>query len=1037
MSLDRQDYKTAIPQLEKRLSAVESEASNGLASFDVLKSALEAERLARQKAILKVDEGIDLVTVKMFYALVDPDDYVGGLPPASTEWSETMPTIDETSAGLVLWYKSKTLRNGVVVNESPPQTIQIMDGVFSFINNVSPTDPNTHLPDWTTIDGGTISTGIITASGGGESYFNLVNGSFKIWSNQTQQGLEWDGTDLTIKGSITLTGHSDSVADEISALQISADGTLIYDHDYEWTGSTKVTFYAHVYRGGEDVTSEFDGECFTWYYKTEANLTEQPILNNSKNGTPTNEGKTIEIPATGTSPTVSLASMGYGGEIVGKFTPPSNSRNLLRSNGDTYTDVNNRSLQTRAGSGDEVRVRDLQYTTSLSTSNALMVVTSETEKLATIETLADTLKSSTTPIVDGTATAGTEKKFASGDHVHPTDTSRASAVHTHTKSQITDFPSLATVATSGDYTDLDNLPTIPTDTSDLTNGAGFISTETDPVFTASDAYGITSSDISNWNGKSDFSGDYDDLTNKPTIPTDTSDLTNGAGYITGITVVQTLATGVEIGSVEGTKLYAPQGGGGGTSDYSALSNKPSINSVTLSGNKTSSDLSLASASHTHTTSDVTDFPTLATVATSGDYTDLDNLPTIPTDTGDLTNGAGFITTETDPVFVASVAHGITSTDISNWNSAEANVQSDWSQSDNSKDDFIKNKPTIPDVSGKIDTAGTGLSKSGTTLNHSNAITAQTTQGLYPIKIDAQGHITAYGSAQTIPTVNNATLTIQKNGTTVDTFTANASSNVTANITVPTSASDVNALPIGGGTMTGDGQIINGHITNSSSREASANLTVTGKRGITALLSSGTMTTGRPPSADGTGTGEGTIIHCEWDNTGGWNSQLFIADNDSGNGKPFVAVRGQRSGTWTSWDRLLAQSDVVDYVIAQSQSTTSYGDGYWRWREWKSGKVEIWYHGSLALTTSESDSNGVKRYSRWFNFPNSYSLYRCTCIVNCMDQGGWYGCGGVRDSSNTVNAEPTRSFQVMGYRIQAQPPTTPTNLNIYICGQKTI
>lgn len=42
----------------------------------------------------------------------------------------------------------------------------------------------------------------------------------------------------------------------------------------------------------------------------------------------------------------------------------------------------------------------------------------------------------------------------------------------------------------------------------------------------------------------------------------------------------------------------------------------------------------------------------------------------------------------------------------------------------------------------------------------------------------------------IPTVNNATLTIQKNGTTVNTFTANASSNVTANITVPTKVSDL-------------------------------------------------------------------------------------------------------------------------------------------------------------------------------------------------------------------------------------------------------
>ena len=43
---------------------------------------------------------------------------------------------------------------------------------------------------------------------------------------------------------------------------------------------------------------------------------------------------------------------------------------------------------------------------------------------------------------------------------------------------------------------------------------------------------------------------------------------------------------------------------------------------------------------------------------------------------------------------------------------------------------------------------------------------------------------------TIPTVNDATLTIQKNGVDVETFTDNASSNVTANITVPTKTSDL-------------------------------------------------------------------------------------------------------------------------------------------------------------------------------------------------------------------------------------------------------
>lgn len=56
--------------------------------------------------------------------------------------------------------------------------------------------------------------------------------------------------------------------------------------------------------------------------------------------------------------------------------------------------------------------------------------------------------------------------------------------------------------------------------------------ENDPIFTASASYGITSTDISNWNAKSDFSGSYTDLTNTPTIPSTTSQLTNDSGYVT-------------------------------------------------------------------------------------------------------------------------------------------------------------------------------------------------------------------------------------------------------------------------------------------------------------------------------------------------------------------------------------------------------------------------------------------------------------------------------------------------------------------------
>lgn len=64
---------------------------------------------------------------------------------------------------------------------------------------------------------------------------------------------------------------------------------------------------------------------------------------------------------------------------------------------------------------------------------------------------------------------------------------------------------------------------------------GTLPSESDPIFVASPAYGIASADITTWNNKSDFSGDYDDLENKPSIPSKTSDLQNDSGYITGYT----------------------------------------------------------------------------------------------------------------------------------------------------------------------------------------------------------------------------------------------------------------------------------------------------------------------------------------------------------------------------------------------------------------------------------------------------------------------------------------------------------------------
>lgn len=50
---------------------------------------------------------------------------------------------------------------------------------------------------------------------------------------------------------------------------------------------------------------------------------------------------------------------------------------------------------------------------------------------------------------------------------------------------------------------------------------------------------VTDAEKTTWNNKSNFSGDYDDLTNKPTIPTLTSQLTNDSNFVSDSVYVHT------------------------------------------------------------------------------------------------------------------------------------------------------------------------------------------------------------------------------------------------------------------------------------------------------------------------------------------------------------------------------------------------------------------------------------------------------------------------------------------------------------------
>lgn len=133
--------------------------------------------------------------------------------------------------------------------------------------------------------------------------------------------------------------------------------------------------------------------------------------------------------------------------------------------------------------------------------------------------------------------------------------------------------------------------------------------------------------------------------------------------------------------------------------------------------------------------------------------------TVPINVSDLTNDAGYLTSVAwgdvtgKPTF-ATVATSGSYNDLSNKPTIPAaQVQSNWTQTTTTAVDYIKNKPTLATVA---------------------------TSGSY----------NDLSNKPTIPTVGNATLTIQKNGTNVQTFTANATSNKTANIIVPTKTSDI-------------------------------------------------------------------------------------------------------------------------------------------------------------------------------------------------------------------------------------------------------
>ena len=116
---------------------------------------------------------------------------------------------------------------------------------------------------------------------------------------------------------------------------------------------------------------------------------------------------------------------------------------------------------------------------------------------------------------------------------------------------------------------------VPTATSDLTNDSGFITNTVNNLTNYTPTSGLAAVAIS---------GSFEDLNHKPVIPSEYTLPTASTTTLGGVKVDGTTITITTDGTISST------GGTGGTTDYTALTNKPQINSVELTGNKTLVDI---------------------------------------------------------------------------------------------------------------------------------------------------------------------------------------------------------------------------------------------------------------------------------------------------------------------------------------------------------------------------------------------------------------------------------------------------------------
>lgn len=331
---------------------------------------------------------------------------------------------------------------------------------------------------------------------------------------------------------------------------------------------------------------------------------------------------------------------------------------------------------------------------------------------------------------------------------------------------------------SGDYEDLTNKPTIPTKTSDLTNDSGFLTSHQSLKTINNESIVGTgnltisvptkTSDLTNDSGFltqhqslktinnesivgtgnltiEGFSGDYNDLTNKPTIPSKTSDLTNDSGFLTQhqsltgyatetwvqnqgyLTSHQNLKT-INGNSIVGTgdlTITIPTKTSDLTNDSGFLTSHQSLKTINnqsivgtgnieISGGSGRDSWYGTQAQFDAIGVDNLDPDTDYYISGNIDWNDIDNKPTIPTRYSQLTNDKGYLSrTEIDRklnnaakvigernVFVTQAQFdalqqaGQLNENFTYYIEGDG-IQANWNESDTTSAAYIQNKPTIP------------------------------------------------------------------------------------------------------------------------------------------------------------------------------------------------------------------------------------------------------------------------------------------------------------------------------------------------------